>query len=45
MYWKKKNKKIFIKGIKQRTRYLCEEVISKKKYLIHGIADVELVES
>jgi SprT protein len=39
------NKKIFIKGIKQRTRYLCEEVISKKKYLIHGIADVELVES
>lgn len=38
-------KKIFIKGAKQRTRYLCEEVNSKKKYLIHGIAEVELIEA
>lgn len=38
-------KKIFIKGTKQRTRYLCEEIHSHKKYLIHGIAEVQLIES
>jgi len=38
------HKKIFIKGEKQRTRFLCEEINSKKQYLIHGIAEVELVE-
>jgi hypothetical protein len=37
------HKKIFIKGEKQRTRFLCEEINSKKQYLIHGIAEVELV--
>lgn len=37
-------KKVFIKGAKQRTRYLCEEVNTNKKYLIHGIAEVELIE-
>jgi len=39
------NKKQFIKGAKQRTRYLCEEVNTNKKYLIHGIAEVELIGS
>ena len=38
-------KKIFIKGPKQRTRYLCAELNSNKKYLIHGIAEVELIEA
>ena len=38
-------KKVFIKGAKQRTRYLCEEVNTNKKYLIHGIAEVELIEA
>lgn len=38
------NKKIFIKGDKRRTRYLCKEVNTNKEYLVHGIADVLLVD-
>ncbi|MCO6499691.1 MAG: SprT-like domain-containing protein [Vicingus serpentipes] len=37
------NQKIFIKGNKQRTRYLCKEVKSKKQYFIHGVAEVVLI--
>ena len=37
------NKKVFIKGNKQRTRYLCKEVKSKKQYFIHGVAEVVLI--
>lgn len=36
-------KRIFIKGEKRRTRYICKEIASKKEYLIHGVAEVELV--
>jgi len=36
------NKKHFIKGEKRRTRYLCTEVISKKQYLVHGVAEVAI---
>lgn len=35
--------RIFKKGSKRRTRYLCKEVSSKKEYLIHGIAEVVVV--
>lgn len=38
------NKRIFVKGKKQRTRYFCEEVNTKKKYLVNGVADVIIVE-
>jgi SprT protein len=37
------NKRVFIKGKKRRTRFLCKEIITKKEYLIHGIAEVERV--
>jgi len=37
-------KKTFIKGNKKRTRYVCKEVNSKKQYLIHGVAEVTLLE-
>ena len=36
------NKRVFIKGKKRRTRYLCKEISTKKEYLIHGVAEVEL---
>jgi len=39
------NKRVFIKGKKRRTRYLCKEISSKKEYLIHGVAEVELVDN
>ena len=39
------NKRVFIKGKKRRTRYLCKEVSTKKEYLIHGVAEVELVDN
>jgi len=32
--------RIFIKGEKNRTRYLCTEVPSRKKYLVHGSAEI-----
>lgn len=38
------NKKVFIKGRKQRTRYLCKEISSKKQYLIHGIVEIMLID-
>ena len=37
------NKRIFIKGKKRRTRYICKEVSTKKEYLIHGVAEVEVI--
>ncbi|MGB0888117.1 MAG: SprT-like domain-containing protein [Vicingaceae bacterium] len=37
------NKRFFIKGNKRRTRFLCQEISSKKEYLIHGVAEVELI--
>jgi len=37
-------KRIFIKGTKRRTRYLCKDYYSKKEYLINGIAEVEIVD-
>ena len=39
------NNRTFKKGEKRRTRYLCEEVITKKKYLIHGVAEVNVLTS
>lgn len=38
------NKRFFVKGNKRRTRYLCKEVNTAKEYLIHGIAEVTLLE-
>lgn len=37
------NKRIFIKGKKRRTRFLCKEASSNKEYLIHGVADVLII--
>lgn len=37
-------KRIFIKGKKKRTRFLCQDYNSKKEYLINGIAEVEIVD-
>jgi SprT protein len=37
------NKRFFIKGTKRRTRFLCKEISSKKEYLIHGVAEVQLI--
>ncbi len=37
-------KRIFIKGTKRRTRYLCKDYHSKKEYLINGIAEVEVID-
>ncbi len=34
------NKREFIKGKKRRTRYLCNELNSRREFLIHGIAEV-----
>ncbi len=39
------NKRVFIKGEKKRSRYLCEEISSKKGYLIHGIVEVQVIEN
>lgn len=38
------NNRIFVKGSLRRTRYLCEEIATKKKYLISGVAEVDFVE-
>lgn len=40
-----KNKRIFTKGEKRRTRFLCQEKSTKKQYLIHGAAEVVVVEN
>jgi SprT protein len=37
------NKRFFTKGTKRRTRFLCKEISSKKEYLIHGVAEVQLI--
>ncbi|MGB0882465.1 MAG: SprT-like domain-containing protein [Vicingaceae bacterium] len=34
-------KRVFIKGNKRRTRFICKEIATKKEYLIHGVAEVE----
>jgi Zn-dependent peptidase ImmA (M78 family) len=39
------NKRFFIKGNKRRTRFLCKEISSKKEYLIHGVAEVLLIDN
>lgn len=39
------NNRTFKKGEKRRTRYLCEDVTTKKKYLIHGVAEVNVLTS
>ena len=36
--------KTFIRLEKKRTRWVCEEIKTKRKYLIAGIAEVELLE-
>lgn len=36
---------IYKKGIKRRTRYLCQHMESKKTYLISGIAEVQIISS
>ncbi len=37
------NKRTFIKEEKRRTRWVCTETITKRKYLIPSIAEVELL--
>lgn len=37
----KLNERVFERGLKRRTRYLCKELPSGKLYLIHGLAEVE----
>ncbi|MEQ9230522.1 MAG: SprT-like domain-containing protein [Cyclobacteriaceae bacterium] len=37
------NKRVFIKEEKKRTRWICSETASKRKYLIPSIAEVELL--
>lgn len=39
------NNKIFIRGNKRRTRYLCTEVTSKKEYLFHANAEVKWIKN
>lgn len=38
------NKRFFIKGAKRRTRFQCKEISSNRDYLIHGVAEVLLIE-
>ena len=38
------NNRIFQKGLKRRTRYLCTEVTTKKQYTIRGTASVKVVD-
>lgn len=38
-----KNNRIFVKGQKRRTRFLCQEKSTKKQYLIHGAAEVVVI--
>lgn len=39
------SKRMFIKGSKRRTRYICKDVSSKKDYLIHGVAEVLIIDN
>ena len=41
----KRSKQVFKKGLKQRTRYKCEEVFSGKYYLINKLAEVILIDN
>lgn len=41
--FKLKNK-IFTKLQKKKTKYLCEDVLSKKKYLVHQLAQIQKIE-
>jgi len=36
--------KVFKKGVLRRTRYMCEELSTGKKYLINALATVKLIE-
>ena len=36
-------KRVFKKGKKRRTRFICKEIATKKEYLINGVAEVELL--
>ena len=38
------NKKSYLKGKLRRTRYLCKEMNSGKSYLIHALAEVNVLE-
>ena len=38
------NKKTYLKGKLRRTRYLCKEMNSGKSYLIHALAEVNVLE-
>jgi len=38
------NKKHFVRLEKKRTRWVCEEIGTQRKYLINGIAEVKLLE-
>jgi hypothetical protein len=38
------NDRIFRKGIKRRTRYLCTEIRTKKQYTVRGTAFVKIVD-
>jgi len=39
------NGKQFMKGEKRRTRFMCKELGSRKRYLVHEAAEVELLEA
>lgn len=38
-------KKIFQKGQKRRTRFLCKELNSKRMYVISGLAEIKILEA
>jgi predicted SprT family Zn-dependent metalloprotease len=42
-FFKTKNGRIYLKGTRQRKRFLCQEVHSKRMYLFSPVAEVELV--
>lgn len=39
------NKRIFVKGVKRRTRFGCKEISTGKTYLFHQNAEVDLIEN
>ena len=39
------NGKRFVKGEKQRTRFMCKEIGSRKRYLVHEAAEVEVLDA
>ena len=38
-------KKIFQKGQKRRTRFLCKELTTNKMYVVSGLAEIKLLDS